>query len=39
MSRLTVFLARSIGLFTLLLVACFLVRGGAVIEATAATAR
>jgi hypothetical protein len=36
MSRLTVFLARSIGLFTLLLVACFLVRGGAVIEATAA---
>jgi hypothetical protein len=36
MSRLTVFLARSIGLFTLLLVAGFLVRGGAVIETTAA---
>jgi len=36
MSRLTVFLARSIGLFTILLVACFAVRGGAVIETTAA---
>jgi hypothetical protein len=36
MSRLTVFLARSIGLFTILLVAGFLVRGGAVIETTAA---
>ncbi|MGO8909375.1 MAG: hypothetical protein ACLQDM_08645 [Bradyrhizobium sp.] len=36
MSRLTVFLARSIGLFTVLLVAGFLVRGGAAIEATAA---
>lgn len=36
MSRLTVFLARSIGLFTVLLVAGFLVRGGAVIEATVA---
>jgi hypothetical protein len=34
MSRLTVFLARSIGLFTILLVAGFLVRGGAVIEST-----
>jgi hypothetical protein len=36
MSRLTVFLARSIGLFTILLMAGFLVRGGAVIETTAA---
>ena len=36
MSRLTVFLARSIGLFTVLLVAGFLARGGAVIETTAA---
>jgi len=36
MSRLTVFLARSIGLFTLLLVVGFLFRGGAVIESTAA---
>jgi hypothetical protein len=36
MSRLTVFLARSIGLFTILLVAGFLVRGGAVIQTTAA---
>ena len=36
MSRLTVFLARSIGLFTILIVAGFLVRGGAVIETTAA---
>jgi hypothetical protein len=34
MSGLTVFLARSIGLFTILLVAGFLVRGGAVIETT-----
>jgi hypothetical protein len=34
MSRLTVFLARSIGLFTLLLVAGFSMRGGAVIETT-----
>jgi hypothetical protein len=36
MSRLTIFLARSIGLFTILLVAGFLVRGGAVIETTVA---
>jgi hypothetical protein len=36
MSRLTVFLARSIGLFTLLVVVGFLIRGGAVIETTAA---
>jgi hypothetical protein len=36
MPRLTVFLARSIGLFTVLLVAGFLVRGGAAIETTAA---
>ncbi len=36
MSRLTVFLAQSIGLFTVLLVAGFLVRGGEIIEATAA---
>lgn len=36
MSRLTVFLARSIGLFTILLVAGFLVRGGAAIETTTA---
>jgi len=36
MSRLTVFLARSIGTFTVLLVAGFLVRGGAAIETTAA---
>ena len=36
MSQLTVFLARSIGLFTILLVVCFLARGGAVIETTAA---
>ena len=35
MSRLTVFLARSLGLFTVLLVVAFLVRGSAVIEATA----
>jgi hypothetical protein len=34
MSQLTVFLARSIGLFTVLLVAGFLVRGGTAIEAT-----
>ena len=36
MSRLTIFLARSIGVFTLLLVVCFLLRGGAVIETSAA---
>jgi len=36
MSRLTVFLARSIGLFTILLTAGLLVRGSAVIETTAA---
>jgi len=36
MSRLTVFLARSIGLFTVLLVAAFLVRGNTAIEATVA---
>jgi len=36
MSRLTVFLARLIGLFTILLVVAFLVRGGAIVEATAA---
>jgi hypothetical protein len=36
MSRLTVFLARSIGLFMILLVAGLLVRDGNVIEATAA---
>ena len=36
MSRLTIFLARSIGLFTVLLVVGFVVRGGAVIETTAA---
>jgi len=35
MSRLTIFLARYIGLFTVLLVASFLVRGGAMIETTA----
>jgi hypothetical protein len=35
-SRLTVFLARSIGLFTILLTAGFLVRGSAVIEITVA---
>ena len=35
MSQLTIFLARSIGLFTILLVACFLLRGGAVIETSA----
>ena len=34
MSRLTIFLARSIGLFMVLLVAGFLVRGGTAIEAT-----
>ena len=34
MSRLTVFLARSIGLFTVLLVAALLIRGSAIIEAT-----
>lgn len=36
MSQLTIFLARSIGLFTVLLVAGFLVQGGAVIETTVA---
>jgi hypothetical protein len=36
MSRLTVFLARSIGLFIILLVAGLFVRGGTVIETTAA---
>jgi len=36
MSRLTVFLARFIGLFAILLVVGFLVRGGATIEATVA---
>ncbi len=36
MSRLTVFLARLIGLFALLVVAASLVRGSAIIEATAA---
>ena len=36
MFRLTVFLARSLGLFTVLLVVAFLVRGSAIIEATAA---
>jgi hypothetical protein len=36
MSRLTVFLARSIGLFTVLLVAVFLVRGSATVEAAVA---
>ena len=36
MSRLTVFLARSLGLFTALLVVALLVRGSAIIEATAA---
>jgi hypothetical protein len=36
MSRLTVFLARSIGLFSILLVVAFLVRGSTIIETTAA---
>ena len=36
MSRLTVFLARSIGLFTVLLVVAFLTRGSAIIETTVA---
>ena len=36
MSRLTVFLARFIGLFAILLVVGFLVRGGAIIEVTVA---
>jgi hypothetical protein len=36
MSRTTVFLARSIGLFTLLVVVGFLIRGSAAIETTAA---
>ena len=34
MSKLTIFLARSIGLFMVLLVAGFLVRGGTAIEVT-----
>ena len=34
MSRLTIFLARSLGLFTILLVAGLLVRGGAVVESS-----
>jgi hypothetical protein len=36
MSQLTVFLARSIGLFTILLVVAFLARGSAIIEITVA---
>ena len=36
MSRLTVFLARFFGLFTVLLVVSFLVRGSAVVEAAVA---
>jgi len=36
MSKLTVFLARCIGLFTVLIVVAFLVRGSAMIEATVA---
>ena len=36
MSRLTVFLARYVGLFTVLLIAALLLRGSAVIETTAA---
>jgi hypothetical protein len=36
MSRLTVFLARAIGLFTVVLVAALLVRGSAIIEASVA---
>jgi hypothetical protein len=36
MSPLTLFLARSIGLFTILIVAALLMRGGAIIDATAA---
>ena len=36
MTQLTIYLARSIGLFTVLLVAGFLVRGGAAIETTVA---
>jgi len=36
MSRLTVFLARAIGLFTVLLVLALLVRGSAIIEASVA---
>jgi hypothetical protein len=35
-SRLTVFLARSIGLFTVLLVVAFLARGSAIVETTVA---
>ena len=36
MSHLTVFLARSLGLFTVLLVVAFFARGSAIIDATAA---
>ena len=36
MSRLTVFLARAIGLFTVVLVAALLVRGSAIVEASVA---
>jgi hypothetical protein len=36
MSRLTIFLARTIGLFTVLLVAGFMTRGGTAIESTVA---
>jgi len=36
MSRLTIFLARYIGLFTVLLIAALLVRGGAMIQAAVA---
>lgn len=36
MSQLTVFLARSIGLFTIVVVVALLVRGSAIIDATAA---
>ena len=39
MSRLTVFLARAIGLFTVALVAALLVRGSAIIEELVADAR
>ncbi|MGD0143045.1 MAG: hypothetical protein ABSC92_07790 [Rhizomicrobium sp.] len=38
MSQLTVYLARLIGLSTVLLVVAFLVRGGAIVETTAADA-
>src|SRR5579863_1393051 len=37
MTRLTVFLARSLGLYVLLLVGCLLVRGGAAIQASVAS--